>query len=324
MGASTALNGTEVSETEAFMSILNGFRDFLLKLVGERKSFGLSGSTLLFIAGVDIFLLSVPLVDDETELAVVVESSSSLLLCSSRLLGEGDLDTLGEFHGKRVKLENDSDTGRLLFSRPSMPARYDVSFITTVLDDLANLESVILGCGVLDAFSCSRIWFRFAFSNSVEDCFSGGFMLSDEPFLKSDRVLLKAAGRLLDLLLASASAEELKLLRCGGLAGFVSSGSAEDEVGGDTGDAGEEHDNPSSSAGRSGCGPEELVVEAGEIFGLYSDCRIENTRDELLRSSPMAGVAAMVERPRTQPDGPGSRSRSATPVQAVECFPAVV
>lgn len=53
---------------------------------------------------------------DDTELPVV-DPSPSLLCLSSRLLGDGDLETLGELQERRAKLANVSDTVRDFRSR---------------------------------------------------------------------------------------------------------------------------------------------------------------------------------------------------------------
>lgn len=92
------------------------------------KSFGLDASFAATTATFDSPA-------EDTELAFV-ESSPSPLLLSSRLLGEGDLDTSGEFHGAAII----SEWGRVLAS--PMKARSAPSTGGIVF---SNSKRVILG-----------------------------------------------------------------------------------------------------------------------------------------------------------------------------------
>jgi len=81
-------------------------RDLLPK-VFDLVSFGLSTAMLSRPGAGRAIPSNFVGLEDEIELAVV-ELTSSLLLLSSLLLGEGDLDMAGEFHSKLVR---ESDIG---------------------------------------------------------------------------------------------------------------------------------------------------------------------------------------------------------------------
>lgn len=102
----------EGSDAEDFINTLSGLFVILLMALGDRDGPILTGRDSCFPLCSSDF---VGLVDD-TELPVV-DSSSSLLFLPSRLLGDGDLDTLGEFQERRAKLTKLSDTLRDFKSR---------------------------------------------------------------------------------------------------------------------------------------------------------------------------------------------------------------
>lgn len=108
-------HGIEGSDAEDFINTLSGLLDILLMVLGARDTPILTGwDSCLSLDSSDPFCF-VGLVDD-TELPVV-DSSSSLLFLSSRLLGDGDLDTFGELHERRVKLTKLPDRGRVFSSK---------------------------------------------------------------------------------------------------------------------------------------------------------------------------------------------------------------
>lgn len=104
----------EGSDAEDFINTLSGLFVILPIVLGVRGPtlIGRDSCFPLFSSGPFGF---VGLVDD-TELPVV-DSSPSLLLLPSRLLGDGDLDTLGELQERRAKLTKVSDTLRDFKSR---------------------------------------------------------------------------------------------------------------------------------------------------------------------------------------------------------------
>lgn len=97
----------EGSDAEDFINTLNGLLDILPVVLGGRLGPIFTGRNSGFSS---MSFKLVGLVDD-TELPVV-EASSSLLPLSSWLLGDGDLDTLGELHERRAKLTKLADRGR--------------------------------------------------------------------------------------------------------------------------------------------------------------------------------------------------------------------
>lgn len=104
----------EGSDAEDFINTLSGLFVILPIVLGVRDRPILTGRDSCFPLFSSPFNF-VGLVDD-TELPVV-DSPPSLLFLPSRLLGDGDLDTLGEFQERRAKLTKLSDTLRDFKSR---------------------------------------------------------------------------------------------------------------------------------------------------------------------------------------------------------------
>lgn len=84
------------------------------------------------------------------ELAVV-EESIDLVLAASRLLGDEDLDTAGEFQDRRAKLIIESDTDRVkpgACRGPSTACCWDDRLSSIVTASCGNEEMVIRGASV--------------------------------------------------------------------------------------------------------------------------------------------------------------------------------
>lgn len=105
----------EGSDAEDFINTLSGLFVILPIVLGVRDCPILTGRDSCFPLCSSSPFSFVGLVDD-TELPVV-DSPPSLLFLPSRLLGDGDLDTLGELQERRAKLTKLSDTLRDFKSR---------------------------------------------------------------------------------------------------------------------------------------------------------------------------------------------------------------